>query len=94
MHDGRKGICKNVDHCESIKQALRHGQLRLENIVRCSFMVNEIIFDSFLITFIWFITSFVLKGTVQIACCADETPQPNENQLPVMQPSTTDFVFM
>lgn len=42
MHDGRKGTCKNIDHCDSIKQALRHGQLRLQNIVGCSFVVNKI----------------------------------------------------
>lgn len=70
MHDGRTGTCKNVDRCESIKQGLRHGQLRYMDIVGCSFM-----------------------GTVQIACCADETSEPIESENHQMPPSTTDFVF-
>lgn len=47
MHDGGRGMCKNIEHCVSLKQALRHGQLRLQNIVGCSFVVNKIICNNF-----------------------------------------------
>lgn len=41
MYDGSKGICKNVDHCQSIKDGLRSGKLRYHQIVGCSFMVKK-----------------------------------------------------
>lgn len=42
--------------------------------------------------FFWIFISH-LKGSVQIACCADETTESNPNQPPVKPLPTNDFVF-
>lgn len=41
LHDGSRGICKNIAYCESIKEGLRTGILGYHNIVGCSFEVRN-----------------------------------------------------
>lgn len=40
LQDGSRGVCKNIEQCQSITDAIARSTIRFDNIVVCSFLVR------------------------------------------------------